>query len=81
MKLETTGYKSIWFCFNLTPRSHNDVPHFRKTNWLPVEITVELSLATSVFKYRNYYFNVLPSLIGARDCSWLVSCHSWHVNF
>ena len=43
------------------PRSHISTIHFRKFNWLPVELRVELCTATTVFKYWNQltssYFN------------------------
>ena len=53
--------KCIQDCLDLPPRSHITTKHFRKINWLPVELTVELCTASIVFKYWNQltpsYFN------------------------
>ena len=45
--------KCIRYCLDLPPRTHISVTHYRKINWLPVELRVELCTATSVFKYWN----------------------------
>lgn len=39
--------------FDLHPRSHIVVAHFRKMNRLPVSDSVESCIATAVFKYWN----------------------------
>ena len=52
--------KCIRYCLELSSRTHVSVMHFNKINWLPVEHSVELCTATTVFKFWNkltpYYF-------------------------
>ena len=50
---QITQNKCIRYCLDLPPRSHISTTHFRKINWLPVELRVELCTATTVFKYWN----------------------------
>ena len=67
-RFQTTQNKCTRYCLDLPPRTHISAIHFRKINWLPVELRVELCTATSVFKYWNgltpSYFNEIfkPSL-------------------
>ena len=43
--------KCIRSCLELRPRSHINLSHFRKINWLPVERRVELCTSITAFKY------------------------------
>ena len=45
--------KCIWYCLDLPLRTHISAIHFRKINWLPVEHTVDICIATTVFKFWN----------------------------
>ena len=53
-RFQITQNKCIRYCLDLPPRSHISTTHFRKINWLPVELRVELCTATAVFKYWNH---------------------------
>ena len=53
LKVLKAQNKCIRFYLNLSPRSHIDPSHFRKTNWLPVSDRVEYYIANTVFKYWN----------------------------
>ena len=67
-RFQTTQSKYIRYCLDLPSRSHISATHFRKINWLPVDLRVGLCTATSVYKYWNQltlsYFNDIftPSL-------------------
>ena len=60
-RFQTIQNKCIRYCLDLPPRSHITTLHFRKINWLPVELRVELCTATTIFKFWNQlapsYFN------------------------
>ena len=66
--VQTTQNKCIRYCLDLPSHSHISATHFRKINWLPVDLRVELCTATTVYKYWNQlapsYFNDIftPSL-------------------
>ena len=45
--------KCIRYCLELSSRTHVSVMHFNKINWLPVEHSVKLCTATTVFKFWN----------------------------
>ena len=53
LKLQKAQNKCVCFCLNLPPRSHIDLSHFRKINWLPVSGRVGCCIANTVFKYWN----------------------------
>ena len=67
-RFQTTQNKCIRYCLDLPSRSYISATHFRKINWLPVDLRVELCTATTVYKYWNQlapsYFNDIftPSL-------------------
>ena len=67
-RFQTTQNKCIRYCLDLPSRSHISATHFRKINWLPVDLRVQLCTATTVYKYWNQlapsYFNDIftPSL-------------------
>ena len=60
-RFQITENKCVRCCLDLSPHSHISITHFRKINWLPVELKMELCTATTVFKYWNQltpsYFN------------------------
>ena len=43
----------IWYCLDLSLRTHISAIHFNKINWLPVEHRVETCTRTTVFKFWN----------------------------
>ena len=50
----TAQNKCIQYCLDATACTHILVAHFRKTNWLPVELTAQLCTAASTsFIYWN----------------------------
>ena len=67
-KLQIAQNECIGFWSELLPRGHMNPSHFRKINWLPVELRVELCTSTTVFKYwkeiaPSYLNNMfMPSL-------------------
>ena len=67
-RFQTTQNKCIRYCLDLPSRSHISATHFRKINWLPVDLRVELCTAATGYKYCNQlapsYFNDIftPSL-------------------
>ena len=50
----------FYLSLNLPPRSHIDLFHFRKINWLPVSDRAEYCIANTVFKYWN---GIVPGYI------------------
>ena len=50
-RFQTTQNKCIRYCLDLPSRLPISATHFRKINWLPVDLRVELYTATTVYKY------------------------------
>ena len=45
------------FCLGLPLRSHNEMIHFQKINWLPVSGRVESCIVTTAFKPSSNKYN------------------------
>ena len=60
-RFQITQNKCIRYCLDLPPSFHISTTHFRKINWVPVELRVGFCTATTVVKYCNQltssYFN------------------------
>ena len=52
-RFQITQNECIRYCLDLPLLSDISTTHFRKINWLPVELRVELCTETIVFKYWN----------------------------
>ena len=60
LKRQKAQNKYTHFFLNLPLRSHIDLFHFRKINWLPVSDRAEYCIANTVFKYWN---GIVPGYI------------------
>ena len=78
LKHQKAQNKCIRFCLNFPPRSHIDLWHLRKINWLPVSDRVEyvlriLILTTGMELYQDIFVKCL--ILHSAD---IVQDHRWH---
>jgi hypothetical protein len=69
--------KCIRFVLNLDPRTHLDVTHFNRLNWLPVQKRVDSITLSHVFKIKH---NIAPEYLNEHFIP-ADSVHSYSTRF
>jgi hypothetical protein len=76
-RLQIIQNKCIRFVLNLDPRTHLDVTHFNRLNWLPVQKRVESITLSNVYKVKH---NIAPEYLKEHFIP-ADSVHSYNTRF